>query len=121
MKQEATQAVLDTASAFEAGRAHERGEMWRLIGTGVQVPSIPWAESVTVTPTSVEGEPWEASARRRFHAFVCVCGTFRYVGQTWERVDLEVEVDDFESDDPEELGKVAAALTEAARLMESQR
>jgi|JI8StandDraft_1071087.scaffolds.fasta_scaffold49655_6 alkylated DNA nucleotide flippase Atl1 len=34
MNQEATQAVLDTAAAFEAGRAHERGEIAARIGTG---------------------------------------------------------------------------------------
>ncbi|MBK6442877.1 MAG: hypothetical protein IPF90_12195 [Actinomycetales bacterium] len=110
----------DVQSAFEAGRAHERGEIAARIGAGVQVPSIPWANSLTVTPPAVDGDPWEIDARRQFHPFVRVCGSFRQVGQVWERVDLEVEVDDFESTDIDELSKVGAAFGEAARFMKSE-
>jgi hypothetical protein len=49
-----------------------------------------------------------------------VCGSFRHVEQVWERVDLEVEVDDFESTDPDKLSKIGAAFGEAALFMKSE-
>lgn len=107
--------------AFEAGRTHEVSQFARRVGTGVEFPAVLWAESMNVGAPLVEGDPWAIEVRRYFHPFVRLVGNLRHNGQAWKVVDLEVMVDDFETGDPEELGKIAAAITEATALMESER
>jgi hypothetical protein len=34
--------------AFEAGRTHEVSQFARRVGTGVEFPAVPWAESMNV-------------------------------------------------------------------------
>ena len=107
--------------AFKAGRSFEVSEFARRVGTGQEFPVVPWAESMNVGAPLVEGDPWAIEVRRYLHPFVRLVGNLRHNGQAWKVEDLEVMVDDFETGDPEELGKIAAAITAATALMESER